>query len=113
MDFPLLKAPWYIRYPIASCLLYVAWLCINKGLGFISIFFVIDALVVAYEISPSILLIAGSIWLWPSDFFDTPFSQMTFGILFQFAGSVVLFFIGIIWLTIAWGIWGLLRDYKA
>ena len=31
-----------------------------------------------------------SVWLWPSGFFDTPFAQMTFKILFQFAGSIAM-----------------------
>ena len=31
-----------------------------------------------------------SIWIWPSNFFDIPFAQMTFKILFQFIGSIVI-----------------------
>jgi len=106
VDFLLLevaKLRWYIRYPAAACVLYATWWMLKYGLvaadGFeyvIPFIFAICAMIMIKEISPSLLLIAGSIWLWPSDFFDTPFAQMTFGILFQFAGSTVLFVLGAI-----------------
>lgn len=43
----------------------------------------------------SLSLIACSLWLWPSGFFDTPFAYMTFGIIFQFLGTIVIFSFGV------------------
>lgn len=96
------KLRWYVRYPVAACVLYASWWLLEASYPKIGLhaywfpsIFAICAMIMIKEISPSLLLIAGSIWLWPSGFFDTPFAQMTFGILFRFAGSVVLFALGL------------------
>jgi hypothetical protein len=61
---------WYIRYPVAACVLYAAWWVLKDmypkvglhAIYFPSIFAII-AMIMIKEISPSLLLIAGSIWL--------------------------------------------------
>ena len=85
------KARWFIRYPVAICVLYAVWWMIKQQLIFLPLVFLTCATVLAKEVSPSILLIVAAIWIWPNDFFDIPFAQMTFGILSQFFLSVVLF----------------------
>ena len=85
------KARWFIRYPVAICVLYAAWWMIKQQLIFLPLVFLACAVVLTKEVSTSILLIVAAIWIWPNDFFDIPFAQMTFGILSQFFLSAVLF----------------------
>ena len=98
MDFLLLKVAklrWYIRYTVAVCTLYASWWMFKESTYAIPFIFFVFAMIMIKEISPSLLLIAASIWLWPTGFFDTPFAYMTFGIIFQFAGAIALFSLGI------------------
>ncbi len=85
------KLRWYIRYPVAVCTLYASWWMFKEATYAIPFMLAICALIIIKEIGLSLLLIAGSIWLWPTGFFNVPFAQMTFGILCQFFFSVVLF----------------------
>ena len=85
------KARWFIRYPVAICVLYAAWWMIQRRLIFLPLFFLACAAALTKLVSPSILLIVAETWIWPSDFFDIPFAQMTFGIISKFFFSVVLF----------------------
>ena len=106
MDILLLeiaKLRWYIRYPAAVCTLYAAWWMLEAlypEMGLWAIWFpaifAICAMIMVKEISPTIIFFACSVWLYPSGFFDMPFAQMTFGILFQFVGSIVLFVLGVV-----------------
>jgi hypothetical protein len=94
MDYLLLevaKLRWYIRYPAAACTLYASWWMLKESEYAIPSILFICAMIMIKEISPSLMLLAGSIWLWPSGFFNIPFAQMTFGILCQFLLSVVFF----------------------
>ncbi len=43
----------------------------------------------------ALLLLGGSYAMWPSDFFSTPFSEMTFGVLLRAIASAVLVVIGL------------------
>ena len=85
------KAHWYIRYPVAVCVLFAVWWLFQQHLLFIPLILLVCAAALAKEVSPSLLLMVAATWVWPNGFFDIPFAQMTFGILCQFFLSVVLF----------------------
>ena len=86
------KARWYIRYPVAVCVLFSAW-WLFEYYHFYAIPLILlgCAIALAKEVSPTLLLMLGAVWIWPTDFFDIPFAQMTFGILGQFILSCLLF----------------------
>jgi hypothetical protein len=100
MDFLLLeiaKLRWYIRYPVAVCTLYASWWIFKESTRVppftyvLPSIFALCGMIMIKEISPSLLLFASSIWMWPTGFFNVPFAQMTFGILCQSFFSVVFF----------------------
>lgn len=98
MDYLMLKISklrWYIRYPVAVCTLYASWWMFEESTYVIPFIFLVCAMIMTKEISPSLMLIVASVWLWPTGFFDKPFAYMTFGIIFQFIGTIVLFSLGI------------------
>ena len=53
--------------------------------------FAICAAVITKEASPSLMLLCGAIWLWPDDFWSTPFAQLTFGMIFSALASGMMF----------------------
>jgi hypothetical protein len=92
------RTRWYIRYPVALCVLFAAWWLGQHiqppDMFLLSWVWMIlggCAVFLAKEVSPSLLLMVAAMWVWPDGFFDIPFAQMTFGILCQFFFSVVLF----------------------
>lgn len=105
LDWALLEiaknARWYIRYPIAVFLLFAVWWLYEQNLQLFHdhplltlpwiLIWVGCAAALAKEVSPTLLLMLGSVWIWPTDFFDIPFAQMTFGILSQFILSCLIF----------------------
>ena len=90
------KARWYIRYPVAVCVLFAAWWLLQRDLFFIPLILLACAAVLGKEVSPTLLLMVAAMWVWPSGFLDIPFAQMTFGILGQFLLSCMLFVFSII-----------------
>lgn len=40
------------------------------------------------------LLMALSVWIYPSGFLDIPFVKMTFGTFFTFLGAAIIFLVG-------------------
>ena len=82
---------WFIRYPVAVCALAASWWTLQHGAIAIPIIFLVCAAALAKEVSPSLLLLAAAVWIWPTDFFSIPFAQMTFGKIGQFLLSCLLF----------------------
>jgi hypothetical protein len=85
------KGSWRIRYPVAVCALGASWWLFEHHTVFIPIIFLVCAAALAKEVSPSLLLLAAAIWVWPSGFFSIPFAQMTFSTLGEFLLSCLLF----------------------
>lgn len=90
------KARWYIRYPVAVCILVAAWWLVQQHLFVLSLILLVCAAALAKEVSPTVLLMVAAVWVWPSGFLDIPFSQMTFGNFGEFLLSCVLFIFSII-----------------
>jgi hypothetical protein len=92
---------WYIRYPIAVFLLFAVWWLYEQHPQLVHenpwitlpwfLMWLGLAAALAKEVSPTLLLMLVSVWIWPTDFFDIPFAQMTFGILSQFTLSCLIF----------------------
>lgn len=85
------KARWFIRYPVAILtLLAASWLFLHEHFYAVPLILLACATALAKEVSPTAWLLFGAVWVWPSGFFEIPFSQMTFGILGQFLLSCLL-----------------------
>ena len=86
---------WFIRYPVAVCAVAASWWTLQHSAIAMPIIFLVCAAVLAKEVSPSLLLMAAAVWIWPTDFFGIPFAQMTFGKIGQFMLSCLLFVVSL------------------
>lgn len=84
------KCSWRIRYPVAACVTWLSWWLFAHQLPFFATVFLICAVILAKEVSPSLLLLAAATWIWPKDLLSIPFGQMTFGLLGRGGMSVLL-----------------------
>lgn len=95
LDWALLRvaerARWYVRYPVAISVLIAAWWLFEQHLFVVPLILLACAAALAKEVSPTVLLMLAAVWVWPTDFLDIPFAQMTFGTLGKFLLSCLLF----------------------
>lgn len=86
------KFRWYVRYPAAALMLWASWHMFTVSHSYmIPAVFTLCAAVITKEASPSLLLLAGSIWIYPEDFLSTHFAQMTFGMILAALASLLMF----------------------
>lgn len=86
------KYRWYIRYPAAAFAVGSAWYLVTTFHHFaIPVILLACAAVITIELSPTILLMAASVWLWPDDLLGTPLAQLTLGTLLTGLISVLIF----------------------
>ena len=99
------NARWYIRYPVAGCVLFVFWwmelhMQVLHDHPFLTqpwmLLWVYCIALLAKEVWLPLLLLLAAVWIWPDDFLDIPFAQMTFGIFGQFFLSCLLVILAVI-----------------
>ena len=86
------KFRWFVRYPAAALMFWASWHMFTVNHYYmIPTIFAFCGVVITKEASPSLLLLVASVWLWPESFLNTPFAQMTFGIILSALASLLVF----------------------
>lgn len=85
------KFRWHIRYPAA---ILAGWtgghLFMVEHVYVLSAICAVCAAILAKEISPSLLLLAGSIWICPDDLWHTPLAQFTLAMIVEAFASLLM-----------------------